>query len=139
MRSGRPMLLAFYLANAVKIHPTSTDRVDEVLRKNVGRMLTPPASPERLDELGDFEELVFDIEGRGWDDAAVDLVLPGLGWVSVTGCGPCRIGVAMPRPVRALVREPLISLERRASKKSYVKYSGGALRDGRGNTKRRRR
>ena len=100
MRSGRPMLLAFYLANAVKIHPTSTDRVDEVLLKNVGRMLTPPASPERLDELGDFEEVVFDIEGRGWDDAAVDLVLPGLGWVSVTGCGPCSISVVRRQPAK---------------------------------------
>ena len=40
---------------------------------------------ERLQELGPFREHTFSIDGRGWDEAAVDVVLPGLGWVSITG------------------------------------------------------
>jgi ribosome biogenesis GTPase A len=137
MRAGRPFLLTFYLANAVRIHPTSTAKIEEVLRKHTGGILAPPASYERLEELGEFDETIFDLEGRGWDEAACDLVLPGLGWVSVTGCGPCTIGVSLPSPCGAMRREPLIPSEgKQGRKKSYVKFTGTKLRDGRGNTKR---
>ena len=44
MRSGKPFLFTFYLANAVKIHPTDTAKVEEVLRKHAGGMLAPPDS-----------------------------------------------------------------------------------------------
>lgn len=74
-----------------------------MLEKHVGGMLSPPASLERLAELSPFTEQaclflvyalsspcpkdllqqVFKVVGRGWDEPAVDLVLPGLGWVSV--------------------------------------------------------
>jgi len=83
MRKGRPFLFTFYLANAIAIHPTATVKVDEILQKHVGGMLSPPASLERLAELAPFVEQTFDIGGRGWDEPATDIVLPGLGWVSV--------------------------------------------------------
>jgi len=139
VRSGRPYLLTFYMANAVQIHPTDTARVDEVLEKHAGSMLFPPASYERLHELGTFRETSFEIEGRGWDEAACDLVLPGLGWVAVTGCGPCTVGVCLPEPVVPLRREPLIPSEggiKGTLKKSYTKFTGTKLRDGKRNTRR---
>ena len=137
MRAGRPFFFTFYLANAVAIHPTDTSKVDEMLQKHVGGLLAPPASYERLAELGAFEEHTFQIEGRGWDEAAVDLVLPGLGWIAVTGAGACTVDIALPTPTRAIVREPLISSEGgKGVRKSVVKFSGSKLRDKRGNTKR---
>ena len=140
MKAGKPFLFTFYLANDVTIHPTSTGKVDEVLQKHAGGMLSPPASYERLQELGTFDTTTFEIAGRGWDEAACDLVLPGLGWVAVTGSGSCTVSVDLPQPVRAIRREPLIPSEEgkgaRGIKKSYVKFTGTRLRDGRGNRKR---
>jgi ribosome biogenesis GTPase A len=134
MRSGRPFLFTLYLANAVAIHPTRTDKVDDVLAKHVGGMLTPPASAERLAALGEFEEHEVKIQGRGWNEVAVDLVLPGLGWIAVTGAGECTVGVSLPRPVRVVTREPLLPEE--SWKKSASKFTGSKIIDGKGNTKR---
>jgi len=140
LRAGLPYLFTFYLANAVQIHPTDSAKVDDVLLKHAGGMLAPPASYERLAELGDFDETTFEIAGRGWDEAACDIVLPGLGWVAVTGCGPCTVGVCLPRPVVPLRREPIIPTEgggiKGTMKGSYAKYTGTKLRNGKRQTKR---
>ena len=102
-------------------------------------LLAPPASYERVLELGTFGETDFEIAGRGWDEAACDIVLPGLGWVAITGSGACTVRVGLPDPVKALRREPLIPNEgggAKGLKKTYVKFTGTKLRDGRGNRKR---
>jgi len=134
MREGRPFLFTLYLANAVAVHPTKREKVDEMLAKHVGGMLTPPSSLARLEELGEFEEHVVEVSGRGWNEVAVDLVLPGLGWIAVTGSGSCSVGVELPKPVRVVTREPLLPDE--GWKKSSSKFTGSKLIDSKGNTKR---
>lgn len=136
MREGRPFQLTFYLANAVKVHPTATDKVAATLHKHVGGMLSPPSSRERLDELGEFQEQTFTVRGRGWDEVAADLVLPGLGWVAVTGCGECTIGVAVPPAVRVSKREPMIR-DGSAWRKTTTKFTGSKLTDKKGHARRR--
>jgi len=134
-RSGLPFLFTFYCANDVSLHQTATEKVEEVLAEQIGGMLSPPASAERLAELGTFEEQTFEVEGRGWQEVAVDLVLPGLGWVAVTGCGSCTVGVSLPAPLRALQREPILPSE--STKKTLVKFTGSKLVDKKGHMKRR--
>ncbi|EOD41710.1 hypothetical protein EMIHUDRAFT_194176 [Emiliania huxleyi CCMP1516] len=89
--AGRPFLFTAYLSDAVTLHPTATAKAAEVRRKHAGGVLTPPASLERLEALGELEaqhelrEHELRVEGRGWGEAAVDVVFPGLGWIAVTG------------------------------------------------------
>ena len=43
------------MSNEVKLHPTDATRALEFVRKHAGGLVTPPASPERLEELGPFK------------------------------------------------------------------------------------
>lgn len=131
---GRPFLFTLYLANEVTVHPTLSEKAEEVLAKHIGGMLNPPASAERLAALGEFGAQEVVVQGRGWNEVAVDLVLPGLGWVAVTGSGTCTLSVRLPHPVRVVTREPLLPDE--SWKKSAVKYNGATWIDKRGNAKR---
>ena len=77
---------------------------------------------------------------HSWDEAAVDIILPGLGWIAVTGCGDCTVGISTPDPIIPLGREPLIASEGgggvKATLKTQVKFTGTKLRNGRGHRKR---
>ncbi len=48
-----------------------------------------------LQMLQPFSEDVFTIHGSGWKKACKDIVLSGLGWVSITGAGDCCIKVSL--------------------------------------------
>ena len=55
---GRPFFLTFYVANAIVLHPTATAKAEDFLAKHVGELVTPPASLDRLEEIGPFREEV---------------------------------------------------------------------------------
>lgn len=55
--------------------------------------------------------------------AAADVVIAGLGWVSVTGAGPVTLRVWAPRGVLVMAREPLLPYE---SWETTAKFTGGA-------------
>lgn len=55
--------------------------------------------------------------------SAADVVIAGLGWVSVTGAGPVTLRVWAPRGVLAMAREPLLPYE---SWETTAKFTGGA-------------
>lgn len=137
MREGLPFSFTFYIANAVPIHPTTSDKAAATLAKHVGGLLAPPASAERLAELGAFVEQRFTVRGRGWDEVATDIVLPGLGWISVVGSGECTISVEVPQGVVVSSREPMLSGAEHY-RTTGVKFTGTKLTTKRGGTKRRR-
>ena len=137
MREGLPFSFTFYIANAVPIHPTTSEKAAATLAKHVGGLLAPPASAERLAELGTFVEQTFTVRGRGWDEVATDIVLPGLGWISVVGSGECTISVAVPQGVVVSSREPMLSGAEHY-RTTGVKFTGTRLTTKRGGTKRKR-
>ena len=134
---GRPFIFTFYFANDVVIHPTDVHRADSIVQKHIGGMIAPPSSGERLAELGVLKEQSIHVTGRGWDEVGIDIVLPGLGWVAVTGSGSCTVQVSLPDPIIAFTREPLLAQDN--WRKTSVKSSGGKLVNSRGHQRRRRR
>mmetsp|Transcript_128635 Transcript_128635/g.222963 ORF Transcript_128635/g.222963 Transcript_128635/m.222963 type:complete len:788 (+) Transcript_128635:6-2369(+) len=126
IEEGLPFFLTIWVAEGVKIQPTDAGKrdLDEYVRNHVGDLLTPPMEPERLLDLGELESHQFTIEGAGWQDAACDIVLSGLGWVSFTGSGRLSFKVSVPRGVMVLKREPLMPNE---AMRTSMKYTGGHL------------
>lgn len=84
------------------MHITQTSNVDlAYLRKHTGSLLSPAHSFERAVEIG-VKRLVdpstftvINVQGRGWREAAEDVVFAGLGWVALTGAGEVRIQVGV--------------------------------------------
>lgn len=139
---SRPFLFTFFVANDIKLHPTDSARAPEFIRKHAGELLTPPLppGPERLQQMGEFEEHVVDIEGIGWKEAAADIALTGLGWVAVTGAGTAKVKISVPKGIAVSVRPPLMPYDiwettakftgGRAVRKSTKSSSSGKRRKG---------
>jgi ribosome biogenesis GTPase A len=108
---GRPFFFTSYVSNEVKLHPTSTEGASDFLEKHTGSLAFPPESPERRAALGPFESREFRVQGAGWKRAAVDVVICGLGWVTITGAGDCRVRVTVPKGVELELREPLMPFD----------------------------
>ena len=110
---SKPFLFTFFVANSIKLHPTSSDKASDFIKKHAGEMLTPPLppGPERMEEIGEFEEHIIDIQGMGWKEAAADISLTGLGWVAVTGAGTAQVKVSVPKGIAVLVRPPLMPFD----------------------------
>lgn len=124
MEPSKPFFFTFFAANEIKIHPTKADRVEELLSEHVGTMLTPPLppGPERMQQLGVFEDHIVEIEGQGWKEAAADITLTGLGWVSVTGVGVAQVRISVPKGIGVMLRPPLMPFD---IQDSTARYTGG--------------
>eukprot|EP00936_MAST-01D_sp_MAST-1D-sp1_P002140 g2140.t1 len=87
-------------------------------------------------ELWPFVAHEFHIVGRGWREAAADIVLPGLGWVAITGAGECRVVVHVPASVQVELRERCL-MPYEAHQKGAARFTGSVL-VGRGHSRRPR-
>ena len=110
---SKPFLFTFFVANQIKLHVRDTLGADEFVAKHAGGLLTPPLAPgpERMKQIGEFETHVVEIEGRGWKEAAADITLTGLGWVSVTGPGTALVEISVPKGIGVQVRPPLMPFD----------------------------
>eukprot|EP00466_Bigelowiella_natans_P000155 jgi/Bigna1/66100/fgenesh1_pg.1_\ len=122
MISGKPFYFTLFISKAITVHPTRADNAENYVSKHGGKLLTPPFSQERFMELRPFKEHRFRVRGIGFTQASTDIVLSGLGWVSVTGSGPCEIKVSGPEGMAIFTREPLMPNEFKRGKAS--KFTG---------------
>lgn len=117
------MLLTFFVDDSVVLHPTKNKNFDVEAR--VGDLLKPPFDVERYRTLrSNSTTTTFAVEGRGFDEAAIDVVLSGIGWFSVTGSGDCAVEVDGPANMLVTTRQPLLPFE---AKYNTAKYTGGKL------------
>lgn len=123
---GLPFFLTFFISNEIKLHPTSAEKANDPdwVQRHTGTLVTPPSSVERLNQIGPMESQVFEIYGEGWKSAASDIVIAGLGWVSITGAGPCVIKVTAPAGTSISVRDALLPYE---ASHSTAKFTGGKI------------
>ncbi|CAJ1327962.1 unnamed protein product [Effrenium voratum] len=118
---GRPFQFTVCVSEKVKIHRTRIDKAARICQEWAGEELTPPLSSKRFSQLLPFQPQRFELTGNGWDEACMDIVFPGLGWVAITGCGDCVVEAHAPEGVEVMSREPLLPHE---AKWTGVKYRG---------------
>ena len=132
---GRPFFLTFFVSSEVKLHPTRIEKAQEFVEKHIGDLVAPPATVERLRDLGPFQEDIFTVDGEGWKRAGTDVVIAGLGWVSVTGSGSCTIRVRTPQGTKVDVRPAFMPFE---ATRSTASFSGSRLMQKKGKKSRGR-
>jgi hypothetical protein len=64
------------------------------------------------------------VEGDAWRKASADVVIAGLGWVSITGPGTCTIKVTVPEGTSVGLRSPLLPYE---ASHSTASFTGGKI------------
>ena len=117
---GMPFFFTAFVSNDVKVHPTDTSKVEDLLRNRVGDIISPPESPERYEQLAPFGSHVVEVRGEGWKRAARDVVLGGLGWVCLTGAGAVKLRITVPKGVRVGLRDPLMPFEAMSTTARYT-------------------
>merc|ERR1719401_2747130 len=105
MVDGRDCQFTVYYSQKVKLHRCRTHTAKKALQSMKGGPLTPPHSAERVDALQPWLPHTFEVRGVGWAEACVDVVFHGLGWVSITGCGPIVVRAWAPEGVEVAVRD----------------------------------
>lgn len=120
LAKGRPFFFTCFFSANVKVHPGKADDAEAFTKRHVGKMLTPPSTQEGFERLGDWTSKFCTVNGDGWKRSCIDIVLSGLGWVSVTGAGSAQVRVWVPRNVGVFTRDPLMPYEIRQGVSSYT-------------------
>ena len=99
---GEAQSFVVYAANQLHVHRTKLARADELYRQHLGVLLTPPC-PDCADDLRGLVALPVHVKG----DRAVDIALPGLGWVRVGA--EAKLTVHLPQGIAPVVRPAVFS------------------------------
>ncbi|MFD1066313.1 ribosome biogenesis GTPase YqeH [Oceanobacillus locisalsi] len=99
---GEKQSFICYFSNDLTIHRTKLENADALYEKHAGELLSPPYE----DQVDQFPPLVahsFKVE-----EGKVDIVFPGLGWISVQGDG-ATVAAHSPKGVAVTTRKSILS------------------------------
>lgn len=99
---GECQSFTLYASNLVDIHRTKLSNADALFEKHLGTLLKPPFE----DNISIFKNQVkknFKI-----DDKKIDIVISGLGWITVNSDSGCEIDIYVPEEIEVFVRESII-------------------------------
>jgi len=123
--SGPPLIyFTINVANNLHIHRVITEHADESYKNMIGILLTPPVrTPENTCDRP-FPKLVarpidtvVNNSNLGFKQAFVDIVLHGLGWISITGKEIVKVQVWYPEKCQVTMRQPLMPYDSELGKK----------------------
>lgn len=99
---GERQSFTLYASNLVDIHRTKLSNADALFEKHLGTLLKPPFE----DNISIFKNQVkknFKI-----DDRKIDIVISGLGWITINSDSGCEIDIYVPEEIEVFVRESII-------------------------------
>ncbi|MFD1466351.1 ribosome biogenesis GTPase YqeH [Lapidilactobacillus mulanensis] len=94
---GKRSSLIVYVENNLLVHRTKTETADEFYQRQRGKLLVPPADPDKLPAFRSHEFTTKD---------AQDLVIAGLGWIRLPASSQFR--VLIPEGVNYSLRTPIV-------------------------------
>lgn len=103
--SGPHQPFVIYVENNLYIHRTKLEKADEFMQKHHGTLLVPPTGEEAAASLPPFARYTFSVKPTRM---TVDIVISGLGWVSLQGKEPAQVVVHAPKGVSVGMRRGLI-------------------------------
>lgn len=98
---GERQSFTCYFANDISIHRTKLENAVDLYQNHLGGMLSPP-SEEHSDDYPPLVETTIKVR-----DEKVDIVFPGLGWISLTGAD-ATIAAHLPSDTPVTRRKSLI-------------------------------
>lgn len=98
---GEKQTFVCYFSNDLPIHRTKTSNADALYEKQIGKLLSPP-NDETLEKLPPLTKSTFRI-----GDEQMDVVFPGLGWITITG-GNATVIASSPKGVAVSIRKSFV-------------------------------
>lgn len=117
MLEGNFKYLTFFVSHMCTVHKTKKLSAESVFERQAGKLLRPAYNKDV-----EWETHIVEIDCAGKEKASKDIVVHGLGWISVTGYGKCTFAVKMCKSVGLNVREPIMPYE---AKPELVQYTKG--------------
>ena len=138
---GLPFYFTFFVSNSLKLHQTESTRADSFLKDHVGKLIFPPATYHRVEEVGPYESIEFEVSivdaiglvgndvfeqivGDGWKQSSTDIIIPGIGWIAVTGAGIAHVRITAPVGTKVSTRSSILPFE---AKFSTAKFTGNKM------------
>jgi len=121
--SGPLTYFTVFASHALYLHETATDKADDVWLSGADKFLTPVLyGPDHqpLPLLSRDITLRSSVRGA---EAFVDIVWPGLGWISLTAVGELRVRVYWALdPSGIVLREPIMPFESKSGLKPNPRF-----------------
>lgn len=95
-----------YTSNLMPIHLTKTNKAETLIEKHLGKFLSPPSEDNTKLKMDVSSVFKFTSDTR--KENAIDITLPGFGWISVNGAGSILLKVHHPSKLTLKRRDPLL-------------------------------
>ncbi|MBF0714723.1 ribosome biogenesis GTPase YqeH [Gemelliphila palaticanis] len=99
---GARQSFTIYASNQIEIHRTKLENAENLFNKHLGELLSPPFR-ENLSIFEKPEKQSFRISNK-----KVDIVISGLGWITVNSDMGCEIDIVAPKEIEVFTRDSII-------------------------------